>query len=555
MNQARRLALQGIVCLLVIFITVLWAPALMDSLYNYRSPLSGSSLPPGSPPLPPLARRVVAVLVDGLRVDTAADASVMPFLNSLRARGASATVHSHLPAYSTPGWSVLAIGAWPDLSDAPAMNPTSPGDYTWTQDNLYDAARRAGLRTAASASESFKYLIPAASLDSAAWTVDETPVADQQNIDQAVAWVKSGQYQYIFTYMVQVDHAGHYQGGPRDPRWNEAARRCDELLAQLVGALDLAQDTVLVYSDHGHIDQGGHGGQEPVVLVQPFVMAGAAVRPGAYGDIQMVDVAPTTAVLLGASLPAMSQGRARTEMLNLSTDQQAAVLQATLRQQAALYQAYAQKMGAPLQDFSASAAADPVTVYQSAIETIRSDRLAGERQPRAGLVALLAAALLIAVVHLRPGGLVLMGLLVNVAAFHLLYTGLFGGTYTLSSVLSDLQLLVSVGVSAVGGLLAAWIVNMYAWRYRQLPPRQAVYLHLQQVMATLFVAGLPALWSLAYNGPLLTWTIPDVPSMFYGFLSLVACLSIAAAGLLLAGVTDLIARHAPPAKAQVPVLP
>ncbi len=79
------------------------------------------------------------------------------------------------------------------------------------------------------------------------------------------------------------------------------------------GRLDLAQDTVLVCSDHGHIDLGGHGGPDAVVTQQPFVLAGAHVRPGVYEDAQMADVAPTLALLLGTNLPAVSQGSARVE--------------------------------------------------------------------------------------------------------------------------------------------------------------------------------------------------------------------------------------------------
>ena len=49
----------------------LWATGLMDSLYAYRSPFAAAPLSAGLPVGSPLAGRVVVVLVDGLRVDTA----------------------------------------------------------------------------------------------------------------------------------------------------------------------------------------------------------------------------------------------------------------------------------------------------------------------------------------------------------------------------------------------------------------------------------------------------------------------------------------------------
>jgi hypothetical protein len=56
------------------------------------------------------------------------------------------------------------------------------------------------------------------------------------------------------------------------------------MLAEIVAALDLQQDTLLIFSDHGQIDQGGHGGHEAVTLVEPFVMLG----PGSFRGIMRI---------------------------------------------------------------------------------------------------------------------------------------------------------------------------------------------------------------------------------------------------------------------------
>ena len=95
-------------------------------------------------------------------------------------------------------------------------------------------------------------------------------------------------------------------------------RRVDDHLREIAATLDFGRDTLLVVSDHGQIDRGGHGGQDPIALVEPFVLVGAGVKPGSYGDVNQVDVAPTLAVLLGANIPATAQGRVRTEMLALT---------------------------------------------------------------------------------------------------------------------------------------------------------------------------------------------------------------------------------------------
>ena len=161
MNKYRFLLLGIIACLVIAAGAYFWATGIMDSLYAFRSPLHSNPPAPGEAVGGPLIRRVVFVLIDALRDDTSHKTDVMPFLNQLRKQGAWATNHSRAPSYSAPGYSVLMTGAWPDVSDGPAMNPAGEElPPTWTQDNLFTAAHRAGLKTAVSGYIWFKGLIP-----------------------------------------------------------------------------------------------------------------------------------------------------------------------------------------------------------------------------------------------------------------------------------------------------------------------------------------------------------------------------------------------------------
>jgi len=117
-----------VIILCVILITVIaggsifWALHLNSTINNFRSPITNTPPQPGEPLGEPLTRRVVFVLIDGLREDTANDPETMPVLNSLKDKGASATIHSSTPSFSTPSYGVLMTGAWQYLSDVPAMN-------------------------------------------------------------------------------------------------------------------------------------------------------------------------------------------------------------------------------------------------------------------------------------------------------------------------------------------------------------------------------------------------------------------------------------------------
>jgi len=341
-----RWILLGIVgCLIIAALGYFGATSLIDSLYAYRSPLREIAPQPAQPLGQPLTRRVVFVLIDGLRLDTSFRPDVMPYFNELRQDAAWATMHSQPPSYSETGYSVLFTGAWPDISDGPAVNLDYEAIPTWTQDNLFAAAERAGLQTAISGYYWFEKLAPQSAVQAGFYTPGEDKVADRQVVDAALPWLESGDYQLVLIHLDQVDYAGHHEGGPIDERWNDAARRCDDHLREITAGLDFSQDTLLVVSDHGHIDRGGHGGQDAVALLEPFVLVGAGVKPGQYDDVYMVDVAPTLSVLLGFNLPASTQGRALTDMLLLSAEQLAAIQSADTVQKQQLTDTYVQAIG------------------------------------------------------------------------------------------------------------------------------------------------------------------------------------------------------------------
>jgi len=322
-----------------------WVTNLMDSAQSYRSSLANTPPAPGQALGVPITRRVVVVLIDALRYDTSTNSAVMPFLSELRTWGASATMHSQPPSFSAPAWTTLLTGAWPDINDSQLFNP--PDEFsarTFTQDDLFAAAQRAGLNTAVSGYSWFEGMLANSGVDAGFYTPGEDNAADTDVIEAALPWF-SEDYQLVLIHLDQVDYAGHHEGGPRGPSWNAAASRTDSMLSEIVSQQDLTQDTVLVISDHGQINHGGHGGPEPVTLVEPFVLTGAGVVPGNYGDVNMVDVAPTLAALLGTNIPASNQGHVLINMLTLTSEQDVVIQDALKAQQFQLLTAYTSAIG------------------------------------------------------------------------------------------------------------------------------------------------------------------------------------------------------------------
>lgn len=535
----------GIVgCIAIAAGSYFWANGLIDSLYAYRSTLNENPPVAGQPVGQPLTRRVVFVLIDALREDTSLKPDVMPFLNELRKQGAWGTMHSMPPSYSDPGYSVLMIGAWPDISDGPAMNLEYEDTPTWTQDNLFSAAHRAGLKTAVSGYYWFEKLIPQQAVNAGFYTPGEDAAADREVVDAALPWLESGGYQFVLIHLDQVDYAGHYEGGPRDLRWDAAANRSDNLLREIATTLDLNQDTLIVLSDHGQIDRGGHGGHEPITLIEPFVMVGAGIKPGHYPDFLQIDVAPTIAALLGTNIPASSQGQPLIEMLILAPDHKTLITDALITQKHRLLDAYQTAIGARAER---QPAPDSTSGILERMEAAREKRLTAERLPRFALALILALvpAYILFLKRGRSLAWILGGALTYLAIFNLRYAVLDGRTYSLSSVISADDLIMYCAITAMIALTIAWLLVFFGMRIFTLGARRAAENTLALTYTILYLLALPVMWSFSLNGTIITWTLPDFASMFLGFLSLVQCLMVAVLGLVLTSLTALIANFVP----------
>lgn len=510
------------------------AIGMMDSVYAYRSPLSGKPPLPGEPVGEPLSERVVYVLIDALRMDTAYDREIMPYLNELRQQGAWAEMHSREPSYSATGYSVIFTGAWPELSDGPVFNLETEEIPAWTQDNLFSAATRAGLQTAVSGYEWFGKLIPSDAVAAGFYTPGEDRVADLEVVDAALPWLASGEYELVLIHLDQVDYAGHHEGGAADPNWDAAAARCDELLAEIVAELDLSKDTLFISSDHGQVDAGGHGGSEAVAVTEPFVLVGAGVKPGEYGDVQMVDIAPTLAAILGLNIPASTQGQVQTAMLQLTADQENAILAAQTLQQAVLSTAYVMAIGADLPvNKDGSVVLDP----QDKMALARQELVNAQRLPQL-LIAGVLAVIPLAWLGWRWNKDTIW-LLAGAGVFHLVfnlwYAVIDGKGYTFSYVLGSTELVLDGAVKALvafglGWLLAGWGAHIFGRRGRK--AAEFTFSLAVVIMVTLLA---PVLWSFAWDGLFVGRFLPDFTRSFIALLAMVQGLAAGVAGLLFAG--------------------
>jgi hypothetical protein len=518
-----------------------WATNMIGSLMAYRSPLAQNPPAAGEAVGQPMTRKVVIVLIDALRYDTSENTAVMPYLNELRAQSASTVMTSRPPSFSAPGWATILTGAWPDLNDADIFNPADRySARAFTQDNIFAAAHRSGLKTAVSGYSWFGQMLVNSNVDQVFTTVGEDEAADRAVVDYALPWV-SGDYQLVLIHLDQVDYAGHHQGGPRGPNWNAAATRADNLLREIVSKMDLSQDTLIVLSDHGQIAIGGHGGTEPVTTTEPFVIVGKGVIAGAASNIQMVDVAPTVATLLGTNIPASNQGYPRYELLDISTERTTAIEPILKAQQKTLFDAYTKAIG---QTATISDTGSVVGTTQIAMEQARMIRLSSERIWRNVLAVFLAIlpGYILVIRRQKKMLWVLGSALIYFLLFNLRYAVLDSKTYSVSSVPGQMEFIIYVAITAAISVVVGWLVAMFGLRAWRTGPRLATESALSYIWMVLYILAIPILLNFAVNGVVTTWTLPVFTVQFFGFFSVVQSLFVAAVGLLLLGISALVGK-------------
>lgn len=273
--------------------------------------------------------KVLVVGMDGLRYDRLTRSpATAPVLHALMATGAVGT--SLLPygrsadepspgtAYtdSGPGWSSILTGVWPDRHGVTG-NDFKGADYARYPDFLTRAARaRPGLRTAAAVS--WPALVRRGTLGRAIGRRVRHngesrgyETADRRVARTALRWLTTSDPDVLFVYFGATDEAGH-RTGPLSSAYDRALLTQDAHLGRLLEAIDARASaprraeehwTVLITTDHGHLDSGGHGGDSRaerevfVVLAEP----GGPARPGGtrLDTPRLIDIAPTVLDRLG----------------------------------------------------------------------------------------------------------------------------------------------------------------------------------------------------------------------------------------------------------------
>jgi hypothetical protein len=248
-------------------------------------------------------RRVMAVLVDGLRADTVAE---MPFLVALAASGARLDLHADPPTYSAAQYVAALSGVRPADSGV-------RGNVGLLRTPLDSVPRRVTERgrVAAEIGDDCDWWLRLFGDD---WASAE--VVPDGGVADAVRARLAG-VDFLWVHLARTDGVGHTLGVAA-PEYLAAARETDATLRELALAWGWPENAIAVLSDHGHMwPDGGHGGGEDDVTRSFLIASGAGVLPGARPPAaRTIDVAPTLAALAGVPSPMHAMGRTLIEILD-----------------------------------------------------------------------------------------------------------------------------------------------------------------------------------------------------------------------------------------------
>ena len=261
--------------------------------------------------------KVLLVGLDGVRVDILAAAQT-PVIDSLIAGGFfSGNAITRQRTVSGPGWSSMLIGAGQD-KHLVRNNDFHGNAYARYPDFL---TRLEQLDTAYSTLAVVDWPPLGDTTDGGPLISDAVdtkilfngeemgyPRADSLSVEAAIEHLADPDLDAAFVYLGNIDVVGH-ETSSLSAEYRAAIEIADRQVGQMLAALrrraTYAREDwlVLLSTDHGRTDDGGHGGESPAEHNIFFLASGPSVRAGPIDGVpHIVDVAVTALTHLGVAI-------------------------------------------------------------------------------------------------------------------------------------------------------------------------------------------------------------------------------------------------------------
>lgn len=239
--------------------------------------------------------KILLIGIDGLVLDIALEHSLAPTLGKIKDRGFYAATVVDAPTWSGPGWSTILTGST-HAQHGVTDNRFSGHNLLYRPDFLSRAFYQ-DQSTTTFAAAAWPPLVDPSGLGPIIHERREQQLAYQhrviardgethgyKNADAEIAHaalyaIEKAGPDVSFVYFCGADEAGHVHG-IRGDHYREAIARIDEFLLKIETKVQARVDAygeqwlVVITTDHGHIDEGGHGGDSDQERASFVIAAG-----------------------------------------------------------------------------------------------------------------------------------------------------------------------------------------------------------------------------------------------------------------------------------------
>ena len=315
-----------------------------DVLDSWNGNSAVTQVFPGTSRLHTSVPKILMIVLDGFRYDAMEDTTFQQFLAKYNFPSDGKIFHSEaaLPSMSVPNWVTLMTGALPEITGVLGNVLIPPTKF----DNLFKEASRFSLPNGLTGStwwgdifhNDMPFLggantVPADfGVSGGIFATSANPADEERTKVTLEALTQSPAYNFFLCHFSDIDFQGHAFGvSPRYNRHNTYFKAVANRTRDMDTLLSSVDDNTLVIitSDHGHVDRGGHGGVSEVLRDTPLLawrrnsnLASAQWSGPQFSrqQIRNIDLAPTLCALLGIAVPRQTNGQFVLDLLAMVQD-------------------------------------------------------------------------------------------------------------------------------------------------------------------------------------------------------------------------------------------
>jgi len=230
-------------------------------------------------------RHLLIIGIDGARWEILAEPGVADTVRNLADQGRWHRMAMEVPTISGPGWSSILTGS--SHAEHGVRDNTMVGSRLWSRPDVLSKAFYRDQSTRTFAAAGWPVLVDPDGLGPVIHPRVEQQFAglhrvivrdgethgyeriDAEITDITVATLRGAAFDVGFVYFCDADDAGHTYGLIEGEQYRDALRRIDAHVTRLMDTVTArAQQEgedwlVVLVTDHGHLDTGGHGGDHP----------------------------------------------------------------------------------------------------------------------------------------------------------------------------------------------------------------------------------------------------------------------------------------------------